>query len=95
MSFGVFLICMSVVLILKPFYAQAAHTPQVWVWVLILLMSGAVLGFISGLMGVGGGAIMVPAMVVVLGFGQHLAQGSAAAGHGAGRGHGRLYPLAA
>ncbi len=77
MSFGVFIICMSVVLILKPFYAQAAHTPQVWVWVVILLLSGAVSGFISGLMGVGGGAIMVPAMVVVLGFGQHLAQGSA------------------
>jgi uncharacterized membrane protein YfcA len=77
MSFGIFIICMSVVLLLKPFYAQTAHVPEVWVWVVILLLSGAVSGFISGLMGVGGGAIMVPAMVVVLGFGQHLAQGSA------------------
>jgi uncharacterized membrane protein YfcA len=77
MSFGIFIICMSVVLLLKPFYAQASHVPEMWLWVVILLLSGAVSGFISGLMGVGGGAIMVPAMVVVLGFGQHLAQGSA------------------
>jgi uncharacterized membrane protein YfcA len=77
MSFGIFIICMSVVLLLKPFYIQATHTPEVWVWVVILLLSGAVAGFISGLMGVGGGAIMVPALVVALGFGQHLAQGSA------------------
>jgi uncharacterized membrane protein YfcA len=77
MSFGIFIICMSAVLLLKPFYAQASHVPEVWLWVIILLGSGAFSGFISGLMGVGGGAIMVPAMVVALGFGQHLAQGSA------------------
>jgi len=77
MSFGVFLICVSILLLLKPLYAQAAHPAGGWVWAVVLLLSGAVAGFIAGLMGVGGGAIMVPAMVLVLGFSQYLAQGSA------------------
>jgi hypothetical protein len=76
MSFGVFLICVSVLLLLKPLYVQAAHPAEGWVWVVVLLLSGVAAGFIAGLMGVGGGAIMVPAMVLFLGFGQHLAQGS-------------------
>jgi uncharacterized protein len=37
---------------------------------------GVVAGVASGLAGIGGGVIMVPAMVFVLGFPQHLAQGT-------------------
>lgn len=37
---------------------------------------GLLAGIASGLAGVGGGVIMVPAMVFVLGFDQHLAQGT-------------------
>jgi uncharacterized protein len=37
---------------------------------------GLVAGFAAGLLGVGGGIVMVPAMVLVLGFDQHVAQGT-------------------
>jgi uncharacterized membrane protein YfcA len=43
----------------------------------VLLVTGALAGFTSGMMGVGGGAIMIPAMVLLAGFDQHVAQGSA------------------
>jgi len=33
-------------------------------------------GFLSGMMGVGGGTIMVPAMVLFIGMGQHISQGT-------------------
>src|SRR5881227_4380403 len=37
---------------------------------------GAVAGILSGLLGIGGGAIMIPAMTLLMGLSQHLAQGS-------------------
>ena len=37
---------------------------------------GLVAGFAAGLLGVGGGIVMVPAMVLLLGFDQHVAQGT-------------------
>ena len=37
---------------------------------------GLTAGFAAGLLGVGGGIVMVPAMVLVLGFDQHVAQGT-------------------
>ena len=40
------------------------------------LAIGLVSGFLAGMMGVGGGAFVVPALVVGLGFPQHLAQGT-------------------
>jgi uncharacterized membrane protein YfcA len=42
----------------------------------VLLATGAVAGFSSGMMGVGGGAIMIPSMVLLAGFDQHVAQGT-------------------
>ncbi|MBA3740211.1 MAG: sulfite exporter TauE/SafE family protein, partial [Chloroflexi bacterium] len=33
-------------------------------------------GFLAGLLGIGGGVLMVPAMVLLLGFDQHVAQGT-------------------
>ena len=36
---------------------------------------GVVVGMFSSLFGVGGGIIMVPALVLLAGFGQHMAQG--------------------
>jgi uncharacterized membrane protein YfcA len=38
------------------------------------LLTGVFTGFLSGMMGVGGGTIMVPAMALLAGFEQHLAQ---------------------
>ena len=37
---------------------------------------GLAAGFAAGLLGVGGGIVMVPAMVLLLGFDQHVAQGT-------------------
>ena len=41
-----------------------------------LLAIGLAAGFAAGLLGVGGGIVMVPAMVLVLNFDQHVAQGT-------------------
>ena len=40
---------------------------------------GASAGLLSGLFGVGGGILMVPAMVLLIGFGQHRAQATSLA----------------
>ncbi len=40
---------------------------------------GFVAGIFSGMIGIGGGVIMVPAMVMILGYSQHMAQGTALA----------------
>ncbi len=47
--------------------------------VFVLLLTGGATGFLSGLMGVGGGLVMVPVMVLVMGFSQHMAQGTSLA----------------
>ena len=43
---------------------------------IILLLTGLVAGFVSGAMGVGGGIIIVPSLVFLLGLSQHEAQGT-------------------
>lgn len=44
-------------------------------WVMALVV-GALAGVLSGLLGIGGGAIMVPAMTLLMGLSQHVAQGT-------------------
>jgi len=44
--------------------------------ILLLIMIGLVAGVLSGMVGVGGGIIVVPALVFFLGFTQHAAQGT-------------------
>ena len=46
-----------------------------WLWALAFLV-GAVAGVLSGLLGIGGGAIMIPAMTLLMGLSQHVAQGT-------------------
>lgn len=41
-----------------------------------LLILGMVAGYFSGLIGIGGGVIIVPALVILFGFSQHTAQGT-------------------
>lgn len=43
---------------------------------IILLCIGLVAGILSGMVGIGGGIIIVPALVYFLGFTQHQAQGT-------------------
>lgn len=44
--------------------------------ILLLVFIGLASGMLSGLVGVGGGIIIVPALVFFLGFSQHQAQGT-------------------
>jgi uncharacterized membrane protein YfcA len=44
--------------------------------ILLLVLVGLSAGFLSGLIGIGGGVIIVPALVILLGFSQKLAQGT-------------------
>ena len=42
----------------------------------LLILVGLLAGMLSGLVGLGGGVIIVPALVFLLGFSQHQAQGT-------------------
>lgn len=46
---------------------------------IILIIAGLLAGFAGGIMGVGGGIVMIPALVFIMGMNQHDAQGTALA----------------
>ncbi|MDD4238736.1 MAG: sulfite exporter TauE/SafE family protein [Desulfotomaculaceae bacterium] len=75
-SFGVFLLTVTLLLLLKPYIPHIAGLTTGSLKILILLLTGAFTGFLSGMMGVGGGTIMVPAMILLTGLPQYVAQGS-------------------
>lgn len=76
--FGIFLLLVTIILLLKPYLPQVVDSSAglTWIKIFVLLLTGVFTGFLSGMMGVGGGTIMVPAMVLLAGFTQHTAQGS-------------------
>ena len=74
-AFGAFLIFVSLLLLLKPYLSGIISPTTGFVKIVVLLTTGVFTGFLSGMMGVGGGTIMVPAMVLLAGSGQHIAQG--------------------
>jgi hypothetical protein len=79
-AFGIFLLSISMLVLSKPYLSHLAalsHLATGWAKVVTLLAAGVMTGFLSGMMGVGGGAIMVAAMVLLVGYSQHTAQGSA------------------
>ncbi len=45
-------------------------------WYVEVILMGLGVGVLVGLMGIGGGVVLVPAMVYLLGFDQHIAQGT-------------------
>lgn len=45
----------------------------------LAVLSGFLVGLLSGTMGIGGGILLVPLMVIGFGFAQHLAQGTSLA----------------
>lgn len=73
-SFGGFLIFVSLLLLTKPYLPGLVLSTVGWYKAGILLLTGVFTGFLSGMMGVGGGTIMVPAMVLLTGMGQHISQ---------------------
>lgn len=75
-AFGAFLIFASLMLLLKPYLPKPFHSMDIWVKGGVFLLTGAFTGFVSGMMGVGGGTVMIPPMVLLGGMGQHLAQGT-------------------
>jgi uncharacterized membrane protein YfcA len=56
---------------------MVAPVPEARIWT--VLATGLVAGVLSGLLGVGGGILMVPAMVLFLGFSQHQAHATSLA----------------
>jgi len=74
--FGLFLMAMAFFILTKPYLNPLTH-PIVGVgkW-MVLAGIGLATGFLSGLMGIGGGALMIACMVLLLGYDQHLAQGT-------------------
>jgi uncharacterized membrane protein YfcA len=76
-AFGAFLIFTALILILKP-YLSNLHYFEVKGELkgIFLLITGIIAGFLAGMMGIGGGIIMVPALVLILNYGQHIAQGT-------------------
>ncbi len=75
-SFGAFLFAVAALLLVRPWLATSADEVGTWTKAAVLLGTGTFAGFLSGMMGVGGGSIMVPAMVLLAGFPQVVAQGS-------------------
>jgi uncharacterized membrane protein YfcA len=75
--FGIVLI---VVAFLLPFGSQIAGSGiPVFLQLPASLLAGALAGILAGLLGVGGGSVVVPLLILVFGFDQHLAQGTSLA----------------
>ena len=74
--FGGYMLFISLLMLLKPYLGTPQALTAGAARVVVLLLTGIMAGFTSGMMGVGGGAIMIPAMVLLAGFDQHVAQGT-------------------
>jgi hypothetical protein len=63
-------------LLLKPYMPHVKEPLEGWLGVMPLAFAGILGGFASGLLGLGGGTITVPIMVLLAGLEQHTAQGT-------------------
>ena len=75
-GFGIFLLFVSIMLLFQGHLFSRVLALGVWSRMITLFATGAFAGFVSGMMGVGGGTVMVPPMVILAGMSQHLAQGT-------------------
>jgi len=74
--FAVFLLVLAVRLALPAGAAVSGESHLDALAVAGLFALGLLAGALSALLGVGGGIVMVPALVLLFGFGQHLAEGT-------------------
>lgn len=75
--FGFFMLLNSFLLISNYFWSHLFFRFHTWYSRPLLLLSlGSLTGLMSGFFGVGGGTLMVPGLVILLGMSQHLAQGT-------------------
>lgn len=74
--FGWYLVFVASMLLFKPYIPHMEQALEGWLRVLPLAFAGALGGFASGLLGLGGGTITVPIMVLLAGLEQHTAQGT-------------------
>jgi len=78
--FGVFVVATGMWMIIRAPVAQAVVTPVMdAAHALQMVGVGVLVGVVSGLLGVGGGLVMVPALALLMGYHQHLAQGTSLA----------------
>jgi uncharacterized membrane protein YfcA len=74
--YGAFVIFIALSMVLKPWLPHISSPLEGWAKAGILLAAGILTGFQSGIMGGCGGAVSIPAMVLLAGFSQHVAQGT-------------------
>lgn len=74
--FGIVLLVVGVRMVLGGGAGVQVLEPSPLAAVALELLIGALTGIVSGLAGIGGGIIMIPAMVLLLGYSQHLAEGT-------------------
>lgn len=76
---GVFIIIVGFFMVIThwgyPAEASGALATAGWTSFGIAIPIGFVAGILAGMMGVGGGVVLIPGMVMIMGVGQHVAQG--------------------
>ena len=75
-AFGLFLLFVSMMLVAKGYLPQTGFNLSTWAAIIVFLLIGSATGFLSGMMGVGGGAVMISLLVILGNMEQHLAQGT-------------------
>ena len=79
LAFAAMLVLIAMRILLAPPVGSAEHGLTGWPGLAAALATGAVAGLLAGFMGVGGGAVAVPALTLLFGMSQQLAQGTSLA----------------